>query len=289
VKSSVGNIAPWQQTNWDWRAAGNFIGGGSGTGVLVCAPFVDGRAAPLLTLLGLALVGAGLLCVWLEIGQPWRALNVYFAPSTSWMTREAMIAPLLFAGGGWYAWRGGAALPWLVAVLALAYVYCQARMLQAGRGIPAWRHPRTVGLLPATALAEGSGLALTALAAFDAVPIPAFLPWLVALAVIARALVLIAYLRGLAGRAPVAALIVLDQYLTVDRLLTIIAVAAILAAAALGGGRWLLIVAGLAALAAGWLLKFTIVVRAAYNQGFALPLLPVRGPGHAAAGVKPGW
>ena len=32
----IGRIAPWRQTAWDWRAAGNFIGGGSGTGLLSC-------------------------------------------------------------------------------------------------------------------------------------------------------------------------------------------------------------------------------------------------------------
>jgi len=38
-----------------------------------------------------------------------------------------------------------------------------------------------------------------------------------------------------------------------------------------------LTIGGLAALAAGWHTKFVIVRRAAYNQGFALPVLPVRG------------
>ena len=28
---------PWQQRSWDWRAAGNFIGGGVGTGLIVFA------------------------------------------------------------------------------------------------------------------------------------------------------------------------------------------------------------------------------------------------------------
>ena len=48
-------------------------------------------------------------------------------------------------------------------------------------------------------------------------------------------------------------------------------------------------VAGLAALLAGWWLKFTIVARAAYNQGYALPVLPVRGQGEVKPGIKPGW
>jgi phenylacetyl-CoA:acceptor oxidoreductase subunit 2 len=285
--SNVGRIEPWRQTNWDWRAAANFIGGGSGTGLLLWVPFVGAAAAPGLTLLGLALVGAGLLCVWLEIGQPWRALNVYRRP-TSWMTREAMLAPLVFASGAAAVWRGGKALEWLVACLALGYVYCQARMLQGGRGIPVWRHPRVIPLIVMTAIAEGSGLSLALLAAAMSA-IPASLPWLTATALLARAAVLITYRGGLAGEAPTQALAVLDKHIVVDRLLTAPAAIALVAGATLGGGRWLLVFGGLAALAAGWLLKYTIVVRASFNQGFALPLLPVRGPGRAAPGVRPGW
>ncbi len=54
-------------------------------------------------------------------------------------------------------------------------------------------------------------------------------------------------------------------------------------------GPWLGGLAGLAAIAGGWRLKFVIIARAAYNQGFALPLTPVRGAGQSAAGDKPGW
>jgi phenylacetyl-CoA:acceptor oxidoreductase subunit 2 len=35
--------------------------------------------------------------------------------------------------------------------------------------------------------------------------------------------------------------------------------------------------AGAAALATGWWLKYALVTRASFNQGFALPHLPVRG------------
>jgi phenylacetyl-CoA:acceptor oxidoreductase subunit 2 len=35
--------------------------------------------------------------------------------------------------------------------------------------------------------------------------------------------------------------------------------------------------AGIAALAAGWRFKFVLMVRASFNQGFALPRIPVRG------------
>jgi phenylacetyl-CoA:acceptor oxidoreductase subunit 2 len=47
--------------------------------------------------------------------------------------------------------------------------------------------------------------------------------------------------------------------------------------------------AGLSAFAAGWALKFILVTRAGYNQGFALSHIPVRGSGIAGAMVKPGW
>jgi len=37
------------------------------------------------------------------------------------------------------------------------------------------------------------------------------------------------------------------------------------------------VLAGVAALAAGWRFKFVLVVRASFNQGYALPRIPVRG------------
>ena len=67
---------------------------------------------------GLALVGLGLFCVWLEIGRPLRALHVFFNPRTSWMTREAFVATLLFPAG----LAAAAAVPgfvWMAAALAL--------------------------------------------------------------------------------------------------------------------------------------------------------------------------
>ncbi|OQY69913.1 MAG: phenylacetyl-CoA:acceptor oxidoreductase, partial [Rhodocyclaceae bacterium UTPRO2] len=101
MKIPPGRITPWHQNNWDWRAAGNFIGGGSGTGLLffatLAAANIDAYRA--MALVALALVGGGLFCVWLEIGRPWRAINVLFHPHTSWMTREAIVAMPLFACG----------------------------------------------------------------------------------------------------------------------------------------------------------------------------------------------
>ena len=99
-----------RQTYWDIRAAGNFIGGGSGSGLIAVSALAaltgELEAARLPMLAGVVLVGLGLSLVWLEIGKPWRALNVFFHPQTSWMTRESLVAgPLLAAAaaGAWFA------------------------------------------------------------------------------------------------------------------------------------------------------------------------------------------
>ena len=76
---------PWHQTNWDFRAAFNFIFGGAGAGLLVAAAIsgTNGNALRVELLLGMALIGAGLISVWFEIGRPLRAMNVGFNPFTS--------------------------------------------------------------------------------------------------------------------------------------------------------------------------------------------------------------
>ena len=148
---------PWQQAHWDWRAAGNFICGGAGGGLSPsrCCRGVSGVIATLLLLAGLGLVGLGLLCVWLEIGRPLRALNVFLNPRTSWMSREALVSVLLFRLGLGLLVGRCAPGPRRSLVAALAFVYCQARIVQAARGIPAWREPLTVPLLVATGAGRG--------------------------------------------------------------------------------------------------------------------------------------
>jgi len=47
--------------------------------------------------------------------------------------------------------------------------------------------------------------------------------------------------------------------------------------------------AGLVAAGVGWAMKFIIVVRASYNQGFAIERVPSRGGIGIAGGVQPGW
>jgi len=287
--SMPGSAAPRRQGFWDWRAACNFMFGGAGAGTLVYAAAVSSPSTGP-GLVGLALVCCGLLCVWFEIGRPWRAMNVFRHAHSSWMTREAIVSlPLLGAGLG-AAWYGGRWLPWITAALALAYVYSQARMLQGARGIPAWRHPRVVPLMIATGLAEGTGLGIVAQLLLDPAELPGWAALLLAGLVLIRELAFLAYLGGLGpADAPARAREVLAQF---ARRLAALDVAAIIAAA-FGiiepGLAWAVGVAGLlAAFAGGWF-KFVLVIRAAYHQGLALSLTPVRGFGTTRPGARPGW
>src|SRR3989304_2477255 len=133
MSAQAGRTAPWHQSNWDLRAAGNFVFGGAGTGLLVLAGIghAVGAAYVLPALIGLALVGAGLLCVWAGIGRPLRAMNFYRHAKTSWMTREAMVAPFLFAAGLGAAWTGSEALVWAAAGRGRGCLTCPGQMRKA--------------------------------------------------------------------------------------------------------------------------------------------------------------
>ncbi|HJN24736.1 MAG TPA: phenylacetyl CoA, partial [Rhodospirillales bacterium] len=49
-------------------------------------------------------------------------------------------------------------------------------------------------------------------------------------------------------------------------------------------------VAGISAMVAGWAMKFIIVTRASYNQGFAITHTPERSAGSGGGpGAQPGW
>lgn len=287
------SVAPWHQTNWDWRAACNFIGGGSGTGLLLFAAIAAAQGAPFRAsgLLGLVLVGAGLSFVWLEIGRPFRALKVFLHPHTSWMTREAMVAPFLFAAGFAALLLGSVAVFWIAAVLGMLFLYCQGRILFASKGIPAWRQPTIVPIIMITGLTEGAGF-LAAVLPSAAPELP--LRWPLAslfLLLVARTVAWRSYLNQLAaGGAPVKTLAVYARF---DKPFIFVgnALPALLAVAVLfaGGGVLTSLLAGFLAVAGGWALKFTVVARAAYNQGFALPIPPVRGQGGREPGAKPGW
>jgi len=285
--------SPRQQRNWDWRAAANFIAGGAGGGLLLFNAMVSVNpdVIRVATLLSLMLIGGGLTCVWFEIGRPWRALNVYRHFGTSWMTREAFVALVLFPVGGLALLTLQPQLVMLSGILGLAFLYSQARILAANKGIPAWRHPRSIALMIATGLAEGGGF-LACVVAFGAMPIgPVALIFLIVLIAV-RAYFWKAYLAGLvADGAPDGAVRVLSGFASRFVLMSHVvpALLVVLALAGLPGRAVLVFAAGLMVVAGGWMLKYTLVRRAAFTQGLALLRLPVRGAGPSGPAARPGW
>ena len=291
----LGGVTPRLQTSWDWRAAANFIGGGTGTGLFAATTLVGLFALPQATFLwpaalfALVLVATGLFCVWLEIGRPWRFLNVFFHAKRSWMTREALAAPPFFilALLAFYtAWP----MMWLAATLAgLLFLYCQGQILRASKGIPVWRQSGIVPLIMATGLTEGAGLfaAMAVLAGLDAALLKT-----TALALLI--LVLIRYFAWYSYRkrlgqsgAPTKAFSALDSGLLNLSLKPQLAVLAFAAAGFVFPA--LLVPGGLLAVVSGWVFKFTLITKAAFNQGYAIEQMPVRGAGNSAPGIKPGW
>jgi phenylacetyl-CoA:acceptor oxidoreductase 26-kDa subunit len=284
--------APRLQHSWDSRAACNFIGGGAGSGLLLAAAAAlpAGWAYFPAGTLGFGLIAFGLSMVWLEIGRPFRALNVFFHPRTSWMTREAIVAvPLLALLGIAVAadqkvvtlplstYLPVSALAWVVAALAIIFLYCQARILKASKGIPAWREPSLQQVIFTTGIAEGLGLLL--LLALFVAPAPG---WAIPVSIIALAARAAAWehYRHRIRLQPIPA----PARLALERIswpfyLFGHALPAILLAASLATQKSapLIAVAGLAMAAAGAWLKFDVVTRAAFTQGFSIPFMPVRG------------
>ena len=261
------------QTQWDWRAAGNFMFGGSGGALILMAAIAAWPGTPTLVigLAALAFVGMGLFLVWLEIGRPWRFLHVFFHPQTSWMTREASVSLLLFATTFMGILLQAPALLAAAGLLGFLYLYCQGRILKASKGIPAWREPAVVPLIISTGLAEGAAI-LSILLIFS----NAEQMWLLYLLMGLLACRLVSwqhYRQQLAlNNAPRAALKILDginrPHVILGNALPLLLLVTIIVQPALLGPLALL--ACILATASGWLMKFTIIVKASKVQGYAL-------------------
>jgi phenylacetate-CoA ligase len=268
-------IAPTHQQHWDWKATGNFICGGAGAALFMLAAIADEGAFRLLGSLALAIAAFGLLLLLFKIGRPLRSLYVLRRPDRSWMAREAWVAGAFFPLGVLAVWSEAPALVISAAVAAGLFLLSQAMILKDAKGIPAWRNPLIVPLIVATGLAEGAGLLLAGMVVL-ALPVTATAT-MAGVAVIAaalRAIVWRSYLNALRlERAPPSTLEVLSTF---GPWLSLIGLA--LPAALVGGGFLasdaapaLFAVAGACIAGAGGALKFILVTRAAFNQGFALP------------------
>jgi phenylacetyl-CoA:acceptor oxidoreductase subunit 2 len=186
------------------------------------------------------------------------------------------------------ALAGSDAAAWLALAAALGFLYCQARILHAARGIPAWREASTVPLIVASGLAEGTAL-YAALAALLGRPSTAVCFVLVVLLALRSALGVV-WRRRVARALRGAALHALEKNRIASRIAgplpLALAFAALLHPLAPGWVGTLQLLAGVLALVGGAWFKLALVTRAAFNQGFALQHLPVRGARRRDAGAR---
>lgn len=280
------------QPFWDLRAAANFTFGGAGAGLAASAYLahlaqgLSAQALAAVYVVAATLMALGLFAVFLEIGRKRRFLYALRRPQTSWMTREmyavALFYPLVTAA----VLAPRPPLLALTALVALVFLYCQARILHAARGIPAWRAPLVPALVLASGLLEGiGGLALVAaltlpVAAADAVIVPGGVALAAATAALWNRYVAAAARNGI-GAAAQSLLRRITPWL--HGVGHVAPVALLAAAAAFDAPRVLLFLAGTAALAGGALWKVTVITRACQQQDFALPRVPRRGSGRRAA------
>lgn len=289
-------LGPTLQKRWDWRAAGNFICGGTGSGLLIVAALLSGLglATTGLGLLASAFVATGLGLVWLEIGRPLRSMNLFRNPASSWMTREGMVAALLLPLGILSYVTGSSALLILSAVPAALFLYAQARILHMAKGIPAWRTPAINPLIITTGLTEGMGVLLIFAGLVEGNVAALFngYGWIVALALVfLRGVAWLNYRYSLASNAPEQTLLVLERASIV---ITLLGIATPIVLLFLGKSYTqyqlpLAATAGFFMLLCGWFCKYQIILRAAYSQGYAITHTPARGGGTPGPGVKPGW
>ncbi len=282
-----------RQRFWDLRAAANFVLGGSASGLAISAwamhvlRALPGSILPHLFLLAAVLMALGLICVFLEIGRKRRFLLALRRPQTSWMTREVYAAAVFFpAVLADFLWLHPA-LHLLVAAAALAFLYCQARILHAGKGIPAWRVPMMPWMLVATGLFEGTALLAVLPLTWIALPTSSTISvWGFVLA--ATNALLWHYYRANAAAQDIGPLAraelnkVTPWLHAIGHLVPLLFFSLALAVEATSADTWLAI-AGVGALTGGAMWKIVVITRACHQQGFWLDKLPKRGSGARAA------
>ncbi len=296
------------QKFWDIRATANFFFGGMSSGfaimafVAYLAGEISGRSLTL-AYVGAALVmSIGLFAVFLEIGRKSRALFALKKITTSWMTREIWAAIAFFALLAADFVFNHVVLHLATAIAAATFLYCQARILHAARGIVAWRVAEIPAMLVAGGLLEGTGLLAVASGWFPQLFTTSHV---CAVAGIVLSCLCFGLWAAYASRART--LKDDDFYLDirenhfakptrdainavkwpvhiVGHVLPVLAIIAGYFSKA--QPHWLWIAGGCFAIAGGLIWKSTVITRASHQQGFSLPSIPARGSGRRAAGAR---
>lgn len=284
------------QRYWDRRAVMNFALGGmsSGLGFVAMlawsAGYLSDAALHQIFIASATLMAVGLFSVFMEIGRKMRAMNGFLRPQTSWMTREMYVVAVYYPSiAAWFIWPQS----WLLVLSgcsALAFLYSQGRILQAAKGIPAWRVPMMIGMLVATGLYEGTGLyALACVFMPDGSRFGSGTAAFALLMAVINAALWHRYRENAkANGIPPLARAVINKMSPLLHICGHALPAIILLAINIRPTlpEWTLALSGALIVASGFFWKAMIITKASYQQGFALHRYPQRGSGHFAAPAR---
>ena len=287
------------QTYWDWKAAMNWSLGGVGSGFAFVGwlAYLSGDVAlatlPYISAVAAIVIAVGLFFVFLKIGRKLRFWRAILRPQTSWMTRElyaaAVFYPAVLASLLWPR----PAIVALAALAALAFLYCQARILHASRGVPAWRVRLMPPMLVATGLLEGTALLALAQALTPTLLASgSFLALTGIVLAVLNAGLWAAYRRGAEAQGIGRLARDVIEETTVPLHIVGHALPVVLFAVALAPSEAAPValgIGGAAALVGGVYWKFRVILKASYQQGFAMSKIPRRGSGTRAAPTRMGF
>ena len=180
------------------------------------------------------------------------------------------------------------ALHLLVALSALIFLYSQARILHAAKGIPAWRVDLMPTMLVMTGLLEGVGLLgiASGLASWHFEASMLFISTMGGVLALLNALIWQRYFAyAKRNGVPPLARAELERITPALRGIGHLTPLVLFTIAA-AFSESLLAVAGVAAVAGGVMWKFSVITRACHQQGFAMPKMPQRGSGTRAAPAR---
>jgi phenylacetyl-CoA:acceptor oxidoreductase subunit 1 len=285
-----------RQTFWDMRAAMNFIMGGIGSGTVVMAYLLsfflsfDDRALVNINIGAAVIMAVGLFFVWLKIGRKLRASYAILRPHTSWMSREIYAVGLFYISVAADFITPDPLFHGLAALGAAAFLYCQARILHAGKGIPTWRVAQMPLMLVATGLLEGVALLALIFSKWsDQLPNASLIPPIAIALIVVNATLWRRYVSSAKawGIGPIDRRIlsrITPKIHIIAHILPVILFGVLLFNS--NSPVWVADIAGFLVIAGGVMWKAIVITRACHMQNFALAKMPQRGSGKYAAPLK---
>ena len=167
-----------KQSIWKIEAAGHFFLGGVGTGFYMVYVLISFSAKQDFAYnwtfqpewLAVILVTAGLFCVALEAGKPFRALYVFNRPGSSWISREAFLAVLFIITCVFQLVLPHPFFQILGAIFAAWFLLSQGFILYFSCAIEPWNSRMVPPLFLISGIYAGCGLSM--INYFSSAPVP---------------------------------------------------------------------------------------------------------------------